>query len=237
MTISRLRDLSLLDTHPRLVIATDSIGGIGLKPHDVLAVEPEISGYFLARVPLVELVCIGANPISFILTSSNEMKPTGQAILNGVRQAFEPFSLAIEHENGSTEENMPTSMTAAGITVMGELADDWESLEARVGDWLYLIGWPVVGQMVLDEPERIVPIDQLEKLRKDPRIGVMIPLGSRGIKHELEQIGFGLEPVKYNMVPWNQSGGPATAVIFSAAELDLIFDVTCEVRCLGQLIR
>ncbi|HHT20903.1 MAG TPA: hypothetical protein GXZ74_05655 [Tissierellia bacterium] len=235
MRIRRIRDLSLIETKPRLVLATDSIGSIGSKEHDALRVDPSITGFFLARVPLVELLCLGATPASYVLTSSNEMAPTGQAVLAGVRRAFRPFRLAKDHENGSSEENMPSSMTAAGITVLATLSDDWTEAKAQAGDWLYLAGWPSVGQAVLDQPVRLISLSDVAALRRDERVGVMVPLGSRGISHELKQLGFELIASAPEL-PLELSGGPASAIIFSAEEQAADWPVMAEVTLLGQLI-
>lgn len=236
MKISRIRDLSVIETSPRLVLATDSAGGIGAKEHDVLQVDPKVTGFFLGRVPLVELLCLGAEPISYVVISCNEMEPTGRGVLAGVRQAFEPFSLAQEHENGTTEENMATSMTAAGITVLGTLGSDWAEHEAKPGDWLYLAGWPSVGQQVLDHPERLISFDDIISLRQDISVGVMVPLGSGGISNELKQLGFNLNEDRPDL-PLDLSGGPATAIIFSSPEKRSDWPVETEVMLLGRLIK
>ena len=236
MKTTRLRDLSIFDTVPRLVLATDSIGSIGNKPHDALAVDPLISGYYLARVPLLELLCLGAHPETYVVTCSNEMNPTGQAILDGVRQMFAPFRLSSEQENGSSEENMPSSMTAAGITVLATLPEAWQNPDFKSGDWLYLLGWPLVGQAVLDQPDRLVRPEEIVRLRQDERIGVMVPLGSRGIAHELAELGARLNQCLIE-IDLSASAGPASAIIFTCSEKLTHLKLESELHCLGQIER
>lgn len=221
MNIRRIRDVSLLDTEPRLLIAADSQGSIGQKPEDALQVPAILCGYFLARVPLMEIVCLGGKPFSFVLTSSNEMHPTAQEMLQGVRQAFHMFGLSDQAINGSSEENMPTRMTAAGITILGEVPDGWKEPTAQPGETLYLLGKPLFGSELLEQTDTLIQPHQLLALRSDPNTGLMIPLGSGGIASEilqLEQEGYHLE--SNTLAELTHSAGPATAILFSSKRQD-----------------
>ncbi|UTW69818.1 hypothetical protein KHA80_02285 [Anaerobacillus sp. HL2] len=78
MNISRYRDLTIIaDGDKKLVIACDSSGAIGPKELDVVKVDANIVGRFISRVVLMEIISVGAKPITLIDTLSVEMNPTG----------------------------------------------------------------------------------------------------------------------------------------------------------------
>ncbi|WP_459128793.1 hypothetical protein [Guggenheimella bovis] len=216
MKISRIRDLSLVETKKRLLFATDSAGSIGEKETDQVQTDPKITGFYLARVPILELLCHGAFPKSFILDSCNEWEPTTKRLNEGVMEAFDGLEIDPSYINGSTEENMKSHMTAAAITVFGEVEDDWTPHNVKSGEYVYMIGEPYVGNDVLKNHDIIISTKEVLSLRKNPVINVMIPLGSRGALHELEELG-----APYTLLteePLDISAGPSTALIFTSFE-------------------
>ena len=84
----RCRDLSIIAIGEEkvLVIACDCAGGIGPKAGDAIKVSAEIIGRFTARVALMEVLAIGAEPISLVNTLSVEYNPTGKGIIEGMIQ-------------------------------------------------------------------------------------------------------------------------------------------------------
>lgn len=67
--VSRLRDLLLADVPAgRLVIACDAVGGIGSRPGDSYPADPTWCAHLAARVPLLEVLCGGAQPMVLVNT-------------------------------------------------------------------------------------------------------------------------------------------------------------------------
>jgi len=64
----RFRDLLVFEATGSLVIACDSIGGIGPKPADTIAADARTTAHFGVRVPLLEVLCAGARPIALVDT-------------------------------------------------------------------------------------------------------------------------------------------------------------------------
>lgn len=220
MNYERIRDLTLLHTSPRILIACDSIGGIGEKEADSLSVPPEISGEYLARVPITELMSLGATPSGFFATFSVEMEPTGKRLLRGIMNAIDMINIDGEAMNGSTEENMISRSTGAGITVLAELEDGYVIPKAKVGEKVYLWGLPLVGQQVL-ESNQVINLLDLKALRSHPDVGEIVMIGSKGISYELgvllDRNNLAIDGHSHKQL-FDKSGGPATCLIFSANE-------------------
>ena len=86
MKVTRFRDLTLFEVEgKKFLLACDSIGAIGAKEGDVVHVSEEVVGYFLCRVPLMELLAQGAGPDIVVLTLANEWMPTGQGVVEALR--------------------------------------------------------------------------------------------------------------------------------------------------------
>ncbi|UFJ39887.1 hypothetical protein LOK74_17805 [Brevibacillus humidisoli] len=216
---TRFRDLTVIDyLEKRLVIACDSSGAIGDKQHDVVKVDPYILGRFLVRVPLMELLSVGAVPLTVCNTLSVEMEPTGRSIIAGIFDEMRQIGMEPEAAlNGSTEDNIPTVQTGAGVTVIGEA--DRLMDKSMAGDVLCCIGYPKVGQEVgLEDPD-ICDLLAIKRLREMDGIHEIVPVGSKGIRYELEEL------LKRNQLtllgeqvdlPLEKSGGPGTCVIVTA---------------------
>lgn len=219
------RDLTLVPTGADevLVIACDSLGGIGTKLHDTVQVSAEVVGRLITRVPLMEVMAAGARPFVVINTLSVEMHPTGGEILVGMRQEIEAAGLATEiMVTGSTEENVPTCQTALGVTVIGKAKRGILRLgKAQRGDSVVCIGLPKVGNEVLDG-EAVPDIPLLQKLLALPWIHEILPVGSKGILYEAEQLAAGASAeLQLQFDPGLdilKSAGPATCLLIALDE-------------------
>ena len=131
--IKEYRDLSILPISKgkSLVIACDSSAGIGKKEHDAVEIDPAITAAFCLRVPLMELLCYGAEPIAVIDLIGNEYAPTGERMLKGIREELARAELSNITLNGSTEENMFTKTTSVGITVVAETKAGKENFQMQ----------------------------------------------------------------------------------------------------------
>ncbi len=223
VAIKRQRDLTFIKTteNKSLVIACDSCGGIGNKEMDLLKVSPQLVGYYTTRVPLMEILSVGATPVAVINTLSVEMNPTGEEIIKGIEELLKEGEIPLESINGSTEENFQTVQTGIGVTIVGEVeVEKCKVGKSQVGDAIYLLGIPKVGgEIQLPHDQEICSLQSLKELVTFNCVNEIIPVGSKGIVYEVETLA-SLNDCKFQllegvMVDLTKSAGPATVVIFS----------------------
>jgi hypothetical protein len=218
-----------------LVTAVDSCGAIGEKPGDALRVPPELAAEYTARVALLEVKCTGADPVFATLNVCNEPE-TGDRLLAGFRQALRQLPVVM-----STEKNMPTSMSAFGVSVTGMCHPDALRLgRAAAGDRLFCAGLPLCGEEVLSPHAVLFSPMHLDSLFADSCVHAAIPCGSSGILKEARILaaessltavidprpGLDLE----------KSAGPASCAVFAAAVPDgHDFGLGLPVACIGRL--
>lgn len=219
MKISRYRDLTILDDcDKKIVIACDSSGAIGPKELDVVKVDGHILGRFISRVVLMELISVGAKPITLIDTLSVEMNPTGKLIIAGIIEEACQIGLdTTKILNGSTEENVPVKQTGIGITGIGQAVKLY--CESFAGDIVVCVGIPKVGDEVrLGDPE-ICDLLVIQHLRDLKEVHEIVPVGSKGIAYELDQLlnrnqlSLEIEKISLNI---KKAAGPATCLLFTA---------------------
>lgn len=227
MKISKYRDLTIVDINEEqfLVVSCDSSGGIGNKENDIVKVLPEVVGYYATQVALMEILSFGARPITIINTLSVEMNDTGKRIINGIEKALEPLNFDMSNLiTGSTEENIPVVQTGMGITILGLVnKKKWTKSTTQAGLVSAVVGLPKVGdEVVEDDNKTIMDIARLLELKEKDYIKEILPVGSKGVLYELEQI------VKTNnincklendiYIDLKKSAGPSTCVIISIEE-------------------
>ncbi|MCL6559065.1 MAG: alpha-ribazole kinase [Firmicutes bacterium] len=220
-----------------LAVACDSSGAIGEKEKDVVKVPPYVVGRFILRVPLMEILAVGATPVAVTATICSEPSPTGEGIITGIKDELKTVDLNLPITI-STEKNMPTCQTGLGVTVIGTVAQqDLRQNMTRPGDRIYCIGLPKVGNEVgLENPE-IADSRLVKQLLKHPLIHDIIPVDSRGIKGEAESLAsylkLSVEWADNLTVDIKKSAGPSTCVIVTCPkELDIsciqpVFPVGC----------
>ena len=212
-----------IGTGQYLVAACDSCGAVGLKELDLVRVPSYITGRFTARVALLEVITVGSRPQLATVAVANEPDPTGNAIFQGVYDELDAAGLAGLPLAVSTEKNFTTRETGLGISVIGICPQ----AELRVattlpGDFLYCLGIPKVGAEITGPADPgIVQCRHIQRLLTVAAIHDLIPVGSRGIDGEAQQlaavIGARWRPRPDPPVNLTKSGGPATCLIFSAA--------------------
>lgn len=230
-TMFQVRDLTVMDLNGQeiLVVACDSVGGIGSKPHDKVKADGAVVGAFALRVPLFELISAGAAPVLVVNTLSVEWDPAGREIVRGLKAYAKQAGLDVDVQfTGSTEENVSTVQTGVGITVLGkaEKARFFPG-SSRQGDWVVCAGWPKSApddDVRLDDPQ-ILSIEELYILRQQPDVHDILPVGSKGILYEAQELANSaglasqLEVQKgRTTLDLEKSAGPSTCVIFSAKE-------------------
>lgn len=217
------RDINLveLDKDNFLVIACDSAGGIGPKKHDRVKVPAELIGAFTARVALMEVISVAAEPLSIVDALAVEYKPTGEEILNGIKGELKGIGLDSRIAvNGSTEENIETSQTGMGVTVVGMVNRDKIKIAAgQGGDILLAVGLPMVGKEVLANQEKAADLPILQQLLGFRGVHEIIPVGSKGLAYEAGVLSrsarLRLKLRDDSGLDLQKSAGPATSLLIA----------------------
>ena len=190
-SISVMDDVTLVrGAGEQLVVACDSCAGAGDKPHDHVHVTPYTVGRFTCRVPLLEVLALGAQPFLVVSAIGVEPEPTGAEILRGIRDEMRTAGVPDGSVLISTEKNMPVSQTAAGVTVLAGLPRGFMRYGlGRAGDMVAAVGLPKVGaEVCLDDPE-IADIPTLQLALAFPFLREALPVGSAGIAREADLSG------------------------------------------------
>lgn len=220
-----LRDLTVLGVGEDLllVVACDSVGGIGSKPADSYAVAPADTAHFAARVPLLELLAAGARPALVIDTLCVESEPTGAAMVAAVRA----LAVAVGLDDpaavtGSTEDNVTTRATGVGVTVIGSARPaDLRVGHSGPGDDVVCLGLPrsaPAHRLYPGHPD-LLAVEELVTALAVPGVGDALPVGSRGVAAETRDLaasaGLAADLVDDGAVDLVHSGGPASCVLVS----------------------
>ena len=222
---AQVRDLTKINfgNNYSLIIAADSDGGIGSMPADFVKCSEYDLGRFAIRVPLIEIIACGAFPLAAFDMLTLPMEPHGIEIIRGIRAELAAAGLAIDFPlSGSTEDNIPTTMTGIGTLVLGLVREEeFRPGKSRPGDQVFCLGLPKSGPedvVSLDDNE-IIKISELRKVMALEGINDLLPVGSRGVLFEARQLanlaGLNFIPVTQSMVNLNKSGGPSTCVLAS----------------------
>ncbi len=204
-----------------LVVGCDSSGGIGPKPLDKLRVEGYVLGKFTARAALMEVLSVGATLVCVVDALGVEPEPTGKEILRGIR--FEAQKVGLDPElavTGSTEKNIVVEQTGIGVTVIGVCQKSQLKIgTAQPDDAVVAVGVPsVAGEVLPAEKEgTVAESTDVLVLQKLGFVHEIIPVGSTGIKHEVETLAAGakLKAVitRQTAVDVKKSAGPATVLL------------------------
>ena len=214
-----IRDLLIVDGSPPLVIACDSVGGIGPRPADLVRVPADVVAHFAARVPLLEALCSGARPVALINTLCHDMAEA-TVFINTFRAVASEVGIRPDAVTGSTEENVPSPATGVGVTVIGTLKGDLLTGGGRPGDVVICVGWPRSAphdEVFIGHPD-IVPLSTVQALVTTGAVHDALPVGSRGIGYEAGQLaessGCALTWLPHPL-PLDASGGPASCVLLA----------------------
>jgi len=218
--IESRRDVMLvrLDKSRILVVGCDASAAVGPKPVDVLRADAGTVGKFAARVALMEIIAVGAQPICLSVTLCVEPLPTGREIVEGIRSELKRSGLEDVSIVRSSEKNFSVRQTGVGVTVVG-LTDDLKIGRCKRGDMVIALGHPCVGFEVLrgERAKSIADLADVNALLRLPFVHEIIPVGSKGILKEAKVIAADSElrflpeeDVRFDM---NKSAGPATVVL------------------------
>lgn len=222
--VRRFRDLTLIDGAggETTVIACDSVGGIGPKPGDTFRTEARTVTHFAARVPLLEVIAVGAAPVVIVDTLSVERDPSGQPMIDEIRDMAADIGLDPDIAvTGSTEDNVATTSTALGVTVIGIAEPGRLRLGgAQPDDHIYAIGVPLSAPEVKLTPgdARMPSIREVQQIAALAAVHEILPVGSKGIGYELTQMGTSLlvEPAGPRRIDRDTTAGPSTVILVAA---------------------
>jgi AIR synthase related protein, N-terminal domain len=245
----QVRDLSTVDLGNgfSLVMAVDSDGGIGPRENDVVKVSDYLLGRFAMRVPLMEIFCCGGVPLAAFDMLTVSLEGGAQEIIRGLRDELGEANLPNDFPlSGSTEENVPTSMTGVGTALLGLVHEsDFRPGTSEAGDTVLCAGLPKSGpddEIRLEDPE-IVRQSHIRALLGINGVHDVLPVGSRGVLYEIQEIAqsaglrfvdsgdFGMDLMK--------SAGPSTCAVLSvgASESEsVVGTLTVPVTHLGKLV-
>ena len=245
--VEKKRDLTLfkLSSDFSLMIACDSDGGIGNKEHDLVKVENWLTGYFGARVALMEVLAARGKPWLLIDTLAVEMDPAGREIIAGIKKACTEAGLSGLPLTGSTEDNIPTVQTGIGVTVLAIVKHNQLPVgSSQKGDLVAVAGIPKSGPRFRIEPQdpELISLSDLRRLRKMPGVHDLLPVGSKGVAYEAGELaksaGLRLRQAQTDL-DLLRSGGPATCVVFSLMSNDVLQTIKkaigAPVNFLGEL--
>lgn len=234
MNIRQIRDLTVIDFDENryLGIACDSCGGIGLKEHDVVKATPQLTAYQTGKVVLAELMSMGFTPIILADGLAVEMNDTGRQLIEGFNEVLSKLKSTKVHLTGSTEENIPTVQTSMGVTCIGVCdKNKLKYKKTTTNDVCLLVGLPLVGNDVVNNPDKILDIDDFEQLYLCEYIKEMLPVGSRGTEAELRDLcKYNNLKIKYDeniTIDLKHSGGPSCSCLVTVDEkyVDMINDL------------
>ncbi|MGG3450341.1 hypothetical protein [Domibacillus aminovorans] len=196
-----------------LIIAADNSGAIGGKRNDLVRVPYETVGYFSARVALMECVAAGGEPFAAIIHnfSGDDAWPL---LCDGIKQAAVEIGCTLEL-TGSTESNFVMNQSATGVVIIGRHVrniDQFDRNAVRYG----VIGKPLVGSEVLENPDDVASLAVFKKINSMPGVESVVPVGSKGIRYELEQLAE--RPLTCEL-DLEKSSGPATCFIIAVQEV------------------
>ena len=228
--VSTHRDIILLrvDRKRLLTVTCDSAGAIGSKSGDTIKAEPKLVGKMTARVALMELLAVGADPIAMSGTFSVEPKPTGDSVIEGIRQELKDSHLNQIPIICSSEKNFKVKQTGIGITAIGLVSNTSLKIgRCEPGDDVVALGEPHIGHEVIqaERKRRIANALDVIRCRKKSFVHELIPVGSRGMYHEAGVMATDsklvFEPSITRQAELKKSAGPATVLLMAVRNVEL----------------
>lgn len=207
-----MRNARIID---QLVITSDNSAAIGQKEHDVVKVPDEVTSYFSTRVTLLEQLAAHALPMEIVLLNFSGDEAWARYV-KGIEKVFHETELPLPTISGSTESNMPTLQSGFGITMIGHLQEPQPDLEKL---YWYSYGMPLVGNALLAHKEQVADLKKIVTALQAKNITQVVPVGSKGVKHELSQL-MEIDDSYLVNLPYdiNASAGPSTIVLFGVLE-------------------
>ncbi len=234
----KIRDLTFIKTdNGFLVIACDSCGGIGSKKYDQILLDPFYVGALTTRVAIIESLCVKAKIIAVVNNVCNEMNPTGNRIIRGIKHEISKLKNQKIEVTGSTEDNFNTLTTAVGITVISKL-DKISFKKIKSNYYVWLVGEPKVGNEIDVYNTQFVDYETVENIVSLEHTIVVVPCGSKGVLHECDLLSkdHKLEFILTNkQINVTKSCGPASClvVVSTINKVKQFKNFDCKISLLG----
>lgn len=204
-----------------LVLACDSLGGIGPKEGDMLSVPLEISAQFTARVALAEVLAAGGEPLALSVTLSIEPYPWLEEVRKGILRELQSIGKDNIPFLFSSEKNVTSRATGLGVTVLGKRPRREDVPKFEEGT-LYALGIPSCGATVLKNASAIADLKDILRIQDLLPEASILPVGSRGVfceaLHFLHGTSLTLVLNPEPLFPLYTSCGPATVLLFASSE-------------------
>lgn len=213
------RDVSIIPMNEResLVIASDNSGAIGLKEKDFVKTPYEVVAYYGFRVAVMECMAAGGGPLSVVIHNFCE-DDSWEAIVNGVGRGLAEMGMLVVPITGSTESNFTMLQSALGMVVIGKRDRDFQEKPVSAAMMKFaVIGSPLVGQEVLDKESEVLSLSLFQEICQLDHV-VIVPVGSKGVLHELKIMLGDHELVEEGWrceVDLLKSAGPSTCVLIA----------------------
>lgn len=208
-----MRDAAIIDlgNSHELVITTDGCTGIGNLKEDLFPLEIEEVAWTACKVALMELISLGARPVGYAFNHIAALEDHDKTEA-GIEKCLGEFGFINVPHISSSEKNFKVHQTTITITLTGVRE---KSKKKVCNNPVYLlIGEPLVGIEVLENPDKMILPEEFISLTKAEGVYEIVPVGSHGVEWELSQ--FGVKP-KETRIDLKKSAGPATCVIVKAS--------------------
>lgn len=213
-----MRDILMIPLNEveNLVIASDNSGSIGMKDGDSVRVPYKTVAYYSFRVAVMECISAGAEPFATVVQNFCG-EEAWKELLQGIEHGTRELGRVDIRITGSTESNFVLNQSAVGLTVLGKrkanMRNDKLIYDAQTR--IAVIGFPLVGTEVIEKQEQVVPLKVFMEVSSLEEV-VTIPVGSRGILHELNTLFenkiFTEENVNTTL-PLLKSSGPSSCFV------------------------
>ncbi|RNF40045.1 alpha-ribazole-5-phosphate synthase [Planococcus salinus] len=194
------------------VITSDNSAGIGEKPLDAVSASDRNTAKFAARVALLEQWAAGSEPEAVLLHNFSG-HAQWQRYVEGIEELFKETDMTSLPIAGSSETNMETLQSGVAVTMFGKRIRE---LTATDLTW-FVYGAPLVGSDVLKNSEQVADTKKIRQALMSGLIDRIWPVGSKGIKREMELLS-GKPLTVSAAVDVTASGGPATCVMIGVGK-------------------
>lgn len=229
------KHMLIIEQGPYCHVITNSIkSSVGEKDDDHYFMSGEIVGRHAIRLPLMELLSVGARLQAVSVTSMNELVPTTEVMLKGMEVELGIMKVPILI---NSENHFKSTVTGIGITLMGRVAKA-NMLLGRVaeGNQIWLHGAPVAGMDVTDNTHRLPTPEWVAEVASQKGVRELVLCGPDGIASGLDKMckayGLNYELNDSMGIDLKKSCGPYGGIVIVATS-DFVRD---DVVLLGRLI-
>lgn len=184
----KYRDVAFYRTDSIIHLSSlDFAAGIGPSRLDQIKANLSDLGYFVARTALSELWTLNAHISSVAIGTSLKYNDKDKIII-GLNYLFKQLRISpkviFSHENYLNTEVSSIAVLCTGYTDLNKLI----CFKIRKGDLIYSFGLGYIRQDIKKEDLDIPDLSYLKRSLNNNNIRQIIPIGSRGIMHEIMTI-------------------------------------------------